>query len=421
MTLSVEDGVVTSLEAVDTADSRTANSVALPGLVNAHSHAFHRLLRGRTHDEGGDFWVWRRDMYRAAEGLTPDSYEEIATAVYVEMAMAGITAVGEFHYLHHQADGLRYDDPNEMGHTLVRAARRAGIRICLLDVGYFTAGFDQWDLDPVQIRFRDPSPEQWLSRVDDLTATYADADDVVVGLAPHSVRAVPREVLGLVASAADGRPVHIHVSEQPAENEQCLQATGMTPTELLADVGLLGPMTTLVHATHLTENDIGLIGSSSTGVCYCTTTERDLADGLGPAAGLAKAGARLCVGTDSHALIDVFEETRGMEMHQRLASGRRGVLSPDRLMEAATTSGSESLGFSGGGLSEGAPADFTVLDTTSTRLSGIDPAGSVAGVVFAATAADVAGTWVGGRRVVGDGVHNLWEDVRNNLESFWSA
>lgn len=360
-------------------------------------------------------------MYRAAESLTPETYEDVATAVYVEMAMAGVTTVGEFHYLHHQAGGTAYDDANEMGHALIRAARRAGIRICLLDVGYFTAGFDGRELDPVQARFRDPSPESWLGRVSDLTAFYAGSDDVVIGFAPHSVRAVPREALALVAESRDpNKPLHIHVSEQPAENEDCLAATGMTPTELLADVGLLGPTTCLVHATHLTDGDIDLIGSSGSFVCYCATTERDLADGIGPAAALSEAGASLCVGTDSHALIDVFEEARGMEMHQRLSSGRRGVISPEVLMEAATVRGSQSLGLPGGGLSVGAPADMTVLDTSTTQLSGLVPDGSVGGLVFAGTAADVIETWVGGRCLVSEGMHPLWHEVSRHLSGFWT-
>ena len=388
--------------------------LVIPGMVNAHSHAFHRLLRGRTHRQGGDFWLWRERMYEIAEDLTPESYEEIATAVYVEMAMAGITTVGEFHYVHHQPGGVPYEDPNEMGHALVRAARRVGIRICLLDVGYFRAGFDDRPLHPYQERFSDGTVDDWLDRVDLLSSAY-DASDVVIGVAPHSVRAVPFEALRRVRDRVDETvPVHIHVSEQSAENRDCLEATGMTPTGLLDAAGLLGPMTTLVHATHLEPADIETIGGSGSCVCYCATTERDLADGLGPASELIEVGAGLSVGTDSHAVIDIFEETRGVEMHQRLRTGRRGVMNPVTLMEAATTAGARSLGFPGLGVSIGAPADFVAIDPVSPRLAGLDPT-SVDSIVFAATAADVTDTFVSGTRVVAQGHHPEWEVVRDVL------
>ncbi|MGH3650298.1 MAG: amidohydrolase family protein, partial [Acidimicrobiia bacterium] len=209
---------------IDDADVPRLDGIVLPGLVNAHSHAFHRLLRGRTHRQGGDFWLWRERMYEMAASLTPESYESIATAVFTEMAMAGVTTVGEFHYIHHQMGGVPYADPNEMSHALVRAARTAGLRLCLLDAGYFTAGFDDPPLHPVQERFRDQSIESWLERVQMMSAIYEDTSDVLVGLAPHSVRAVSKQGLQqLGARHVGGTPVHIHVSEQPAENQECLE------------------------------------------------------------------------------------------------------------------------------------------------------------------------------------------------------
>lgn len=415
VSITVEGGLIVSLSTQPEAASSRLDGIILPGLVNAHSHAFHRLLRGRTHRQSGDFWLWRNLMFQTAERLTPETYEEVATAVYIEMALAGVTAVGEFHYLHHQADGRPYADPNEMGHALIRAARRAGIRICLLDAGYFRAGFGNEALHPVQERFRDPSAGDWLDRVDDLFRNYTNDDDVVIGVAPHSVRAVPPEDLGQVAKRVDrSHPVHIHVSEQPAENRDCLEATGMTPTALLGEAGLLGTGTTLVHATHLTPDDITDVGASGSGVCYCATTERDLADGLGPAAKLAAAGASLAVGSDSHAVIDLFEETRGMEMHQRLLTGRRGVMDPSALMAAVTLGGARSLGFGEAGLVEGAPADFVVIDPDNPRLMGLD-ATSVDSIVFGATAADVSDTFVGGKRIVADRQHEGWTEAQRSL------
>lgn len=414
--IEVDNGVISDLSTDPGPGDIPLAGVALPGLVNAHSHAFHRALRGRTQNRGGDFWAWREMMYRVAGRLDPDSYEELATAVFIEMALAGITAVGEFHYLHHQPGGRRYDNPNEMGEALVRAARTAGIRIALLDAGYFTSGIGNAELDPVQTRFSDGSVDSWLERASEFDATYRHDNDVVIGLAPHSVRAVPASDLArLTERAPSGVPVHIHLSEQPAENAECLAATGLTPAGLLAETGVLGPDATLVHATHLSTSDVELIGNSGASVCYCTTTERDLADGIGPAASLLDAGARLCVGTDSHAVIDIFEESRGMEMHQRLATGRRGIISPVHLARATTVVGSRSLGFAGKGIQAGAPADFIVLDAESPRLAGLGPNDPIDHVLFSAVAADVSDVFVAGNRVVSHGSHPGWDQARTAL------
>ncbi len=408
--IEVSDGRIISIEVgSDASGASRLDGVVIPGLVNAHSHAFHRLLRGRTHRQGGDFWVWREQMYQFAADLTPETYEQVATAVYTEMALAGVTAVGEFHYLHHQDGGVPYDDPNEMGHALIRAARAAGIRIALLDAGYFTAGFHDETLHPVQTRFSDQSAERWLERVGALVDRYGNDHDVSIGVAPHSVRAVPEAIMVSLAQWHDGDiPIHIHVSEQPAENQASLEATTLTPTKLLDRVGLLHPATTLVHATHVTGEDIDLIAASGATVCYCATTERDLADGLGPAAELGEAGVRLAVGTDSHAVIDVFEEARGIELHARLATGRRGVFAPETLLSAATSVGSGSLGFGGAGLEVGSPADFVVVDPETPRLRGVIGDEGLAGTVFSATAADVSDVYVAGRPVVTSGRHPAW-------------
>jgi formiminoglutamate deiminase len=412
-------GRISSLEPGSAvSDAIRLRGVVIPGLVNSHSHAFHRLLRGRTHRQGGDFWAWREQMYRFAEMLTPESYEQVATAVYTEMAMAGITTVGEFHYLHHQAGGVPYSDPNEMGHALIRAARAVGINIALLDAGYFAAGFGDAPLDSVQTRFSDGSGDRWLERVDALVSVYGGDPDVVVGIAPHSVRAVPESVMVSVAEWHDGVvPLHVHVSEQPEENRVCLEATTLTPTGVLHRVGLLGPATTLVHATHVTERDIDTIARSGATVCYCATTERDLGDGLGPSAELAGAGVPMSVGSDSHAVIDIFEEMRGIELHARLALGRRGLFAPEALLGAGTTAGSSSLGFAGSGLEIGSPADFVVIDPDSPRLSGARDEG-LAGVIFSATSADVSDVFVAGRQVVRNGSHPGWERARKALELF---
>jgi formiminoglutamate deiminase len=428
VTIEEHDGVFTSIKSASDAspdppaETPRLRGVVLPGLVNAHSHAFHRLLRGRTHRQGGDFWLWRERMYEIAALLGPETYEALATAVYVEMALTGITTVGEFHYLHHQADGVPYDDRNEMGHALIRAARAAGIRIALLDAGYLTAGFDDAELDPVQTRFSDGTAGAWLERVAELCERYPDHPDVVIGFAPHSVRAVPESGLARVAESRHGTtPVHIHVSEQPAENRDCLAVTGVTPTGLLDRVGLLGPTTTLVHATHLADTDIATIGRASATVCYCATTERDLADGIGPAGELDRAGARLCVGSDSHAVIDTFEEARGIELHTRLATGKRGHFAPAALLAAATGQGGRSLGFTGGGLEVGSPADFIVVDPDSPRLAGMAGDTALDTIVFAATSADVTDVFVGGQRIVSERSHPAWTAAQETLRGWGSS
>jgi formiminoglutamate deiminase len=355
-------------------------------------------------------------MYEVAVSLDPLVYEDVAAAVFAEMALAGITTVGEFHYLHHRIGGVPYRDSNEMGHAVIRAARRAGIRIGLLDAGYLTAGFDRSTLHPVQERFSDKTTSAWLERVDELMETYQDQDDVRIGVAPHSVRAVP--LAGLEQLAGWSTPttrIQIHVSEQPAENLACVAAHGITPVGLLDQVGLLGPNTTIVHGTHLTDTDITSLGSTRTGVCICPTTERDLADGIGPTRALRNAGSPLTVGSDSQAVIDLFEEARGIELHHRLAAGRRGGFAPATLLEAATVNGASALGFEPPRLAAGAPADFVRLDHRSPRLAGL-PARAES-VVFAATGADVRDVFVGGRRIVAKGKHPEWKTARKTFKS----
>jgi len=383
--------------------------ITVPGLANAHSHAFHRALRGRTQAGSGDFWAWRERMYEVAGRLDPDSYFALARAVYAEMAVAGVTAVGEFHYLHHAADGRAYADPNAMGHALVAAAREAGIRITLLDCCYLAGGLGGEPLSGVQLRYGDGDPAGWADRV----ALLADGDGVRIGAAIHSVRAVPPEAVEAVAgwARARGTPLHFHLSEQQQENEACLRATGLTPAALLHGRGALGADATAVHATHLSDADVELLGASGTLACLCPTTERDLADGVGPASRLVAAGSRLCLGSDSHSVIDLFEEARAVELDQRLATGLRGHHRPEDLLQAATGCGMASLGWDAGRLVPGALADFTTVSLRSVRTAGSRPQDAAAQVVFAATAADVTHVVVGGRPVAADGRHLALGDV----------
>jgi formiminoglutamate deiminase len=355
-------------------------------------------------------------MYAVTRHLDPDTYLALARAVFAEMALAGLTVVGEFHYLHHDHGGTPYADPNAMGHALVQAADEAGLRLTLLDTLYLAGGLTgegHLPLDEVQQRFTDGDVDRWAQRV----AGLVGSPTVRVGAAVHSVRAVPREQLEPMAQLCRGRVVHAHVSEQPAENLATQMFYGATPTALLDDAGLLGPDFTAVHATHLTEDDVSRLGGARATACFCPTTERDLADGIGPARELARAGAVLSLGSDQHAVIDPFEELRGLEMHERLVSNERGRFTADELLAASTAQGYRSLGWPDGGrIEDGALADFTTVRTDTPTTVGAK-AGQV---LYCATRADVDRVVVGGRVVVEDGRHRLG-DVSTLLADALSA
>lgn len=392
--------------------------VVLPGFANAHSHAFHRSLRGRTHDGGGTFWTWRRRMYAVAAQLDPDSYLALATATYAEMALAGITVVGEFHYLHHAPGGVAYDDPNVMGEALRQGAANAGIRLTLLDTCYLAGGLSaagHSPLDATQLRFGDGNADRWAQRVEDLK----ESAGMRVGAAVHSVRAVPRDQLGVVAAAAAGRPLHVHLSEQPAENLACQWFYGLTPTALLDVEGLLGPTTTAVHATHLSDQDITMLGRTRTTVCLCPTTERDLADGIGPARRLSDAGSPLSLGSDQHAVTDLIEEGRALEMHERLDSLQRGRFRPDELLAAATRH--DSLGWEDAGrLAVGARADLVAVRIDSRRTAGSAPEQ----IMLSASGADVDTVIVDGETVVTGGQHvlgNVGLLLQKAIQPLWES
>ena len=391
--------------------------LTLPGFANTHSHAFHRALRGRTHGDGGTFWTWREQMYAIAARLDPDRYLALARAVFAEMALAGVSCVGEFHYVHHAADGSRYADPNAMGEAVLQAAADAGIRITLLDTCYVAGGLDAAGSRPLaaeQRRFGDGDADGWAARA----AALTDRPHARIGAAIHSVRGVPRDQLPTVVAAAAGRPLHVHLSEQPAENEQCLAAYGRTPAALLSEAGALGAATTAVHATHLIPADIALLGTSATSISMCPSTERDLADGIGPARALADAGAPIVLGSDQHAVIDLLDEARGLEMDERLASLHRGRFSPAELVNALTAAGHRALGWADAGRLEiGARADLTTLTLDSVRTAGAAPGQAV----LAATAADVHSVIVDGRPIVREGVHILGDVGRLLAEAIRSV
>jgi formiminoglutamate deiminase len=397
--------------------------VRLPAAVNAHSHAFHRLLRGRTQDQTGSFWAWRERMYAAARSLEPESYEHLATAVFAEMVVSGFGAVGEFHYLHHRPDGSPYPD-HGMELSLARAAQKAGIRLVLLDSCYLEGGIGQ-PLNATQRRFSDGGVRAWLRRLADLRAAVAqqfDPEWVRVGAAVHSIRAVVPADLAVIAAELDpDLPLHIHLSEQPAENAQCRAAYGVGPTELLHRSGLLTSRLSAVHATHLDPGEIELLGAAGCSVVLCPTTEADLADGIGPGVELAAAGAALALGTDQHAVVDPWLEMRALEYGERLRSGIRGRFTPQQLLAAATAGGRRSLGLDPLGPEQGAGSPF-LDDWMEIRTDTVRTAGAAAEQLpLVATAADVAAVSIGGRIVARNGIHETLGDPADLLEEAIAA
>jgi len=402
---------------------RLPGRALLPGLVNGHSHAFQRLIRGRTEyvaagSGSDDFWSWREAMYRAAEALTPEDVYTASRQAFLEMLLSGITAVGEFHYLHHQPDGTPYAERNTLAREVIRAARDVGLRIVLLRVGYARAGFNVPD-NPRQRRFIDRDLDSFLASVESLIRETQGVPGVSVGMAPHSVRAVPREWLTVLAGIRGDLPVHMHVAEQPKEIEACLAEHHLRPVELLEELGVLESRFTAVHAVHVTEAEARMLGEVGASVCACPSTERNLGDGIVPADTLASAGVRLCLGSDSQATVDLLDEARQLEGHLRLARLRRAVLDPGggavdglaaRLFEMATVNGARSLGLPAATLEPGAPADFFTVDLNHPSLVGASPASLLSSIVLGADKSSVREVAVDGRLMVREGQHPRAEE-----------
>jgi formimidoylglutamate deiminase len=407
----VEGGVITRLSR-DERDLKSAHRLKgraiLPGLVNVHSHTFQRVIRGRTEHRTSasrdTFWTWRESMYHAANAMSAEDIYRAARMAFLEMLLSGITAVGEFHYV---------DQDLEVARAILRAGEDLGLGVTLLRTAYVRAGWRK-DPDPGQARFLTPDVDRFIDDTDAMIATGAR-----VGVAPHSVRAVPLDYLRRVAeyARARGLPLHMHVSEQPAEVEACLGEYGVRPVELLNDSGALDERFTAVHAIHISDEEARLLGRST--VCACPTSERNLGDGAVPAERLFDAGARICFGSDSNVQIDILEDARELEYHLRMNRLERAVLAPDttreglarRLFQSATESGARSLLTGGGKLETGRAADFFTIDLDDCSVAGADEESLLGHVVFSLERTAVRDVCVAGEMVVRDGRHPLEEEI----------
>jgi formimidoylglutamate deiminase len=377
----------------------------LPAFVNTHSHVFQRALRGHTHrplSKHDTFWTWRNAMYAEAQKLNPDVLYTSALRTYREMLAAGYTSVGEFHYVHHQSDGQPYADPNIMAEAVIRAGKDAGIRVVLLMAAYAQSGFNQ-PPEGMQRRFCDASIDAYLDRVEALRLKGES-----IGVAPHSVRAVPGGWFRAIAeySLTHKLPLHVHAGEQRAEIEQCLTIQGFRPIELLERFGALGTLTTIVHATHANDAEIALLKQRSCTVCVCPTTEGDLGDGIAPYAELLAAQISLAIGSDSNTRLDPVEELRWAEYSARMRYQRRRVLvdgelaSPGPLLlEYGTRRGATALGIETGTIAPGMLADFIAIDMRHPSLAGWSTRDFLDSLFFGASANVIAGTWVQGQQV----------------------
>jgi formimidoylglutamate deiminase len=412
----------------------------LPGFINAHSHSFQRAIRARTEHRSNaardSFWTWREIMYRAARHLSPEEIGVCARMAFLEMALSGITTVGEFHYLHHAPDGTPYTNRNLLAEIIVEAARDIGLRIALLRCAYVRAGWNR-EPNPAQARFITPAVDDFIADTEKLRSLVRNSfalDGASVGVAPHSVRAVPLEYLRQIVgyARAENLPVHMHVAEQPAEVEECLTEHDVRAVTLLHDSGLLDRRFTAVHAIHVDDEELSALAHVNAGVCACPTTERNLGDGPLPADRALEKGIPICLGSDSNIQIDPLEDARQLEYNLRMTKLERSVLDrsgqgtlAQRLFETATRNGAASIGAPGGELEIGRAADFFNVDLNDTSIAGADGSSLLSHVVFCLERTAVREVYVGGKQIVSDGQHVLQDEVTRQFNSLqtrlWGA
>jgi formimidoylglutamate deiminase len=426
---------VRAADAVPAEATRTplARRLLLPGFVNVHSHAFQRAFRAQTEflragREHEDFWSWRQQMYAHALSHSPESVYASARRLYEELRAGGFTSVGEFHYLHHAPDGSPYAPPTRLADAVIQAAVDAGLRICALMTLYHTGDVGRPAL-PEQRRFLWPAVTPWLEAVEAVQARWRAEPLVSVGLAPHSIRAVPVAWLREIAdwNQRAGLPVHMHVCEQPAEVRASVAALGMAPIQVIENTGLLNERFTGVHGTWLEPEDAARLGRAGARICACPSTEANLGDGFLPARALLEAGVRLCVGTDSHILTSPLEELRLIENHERLQRGRRNVLAPwlhraaveappgtwreeapegllraaPGLLEIGAGNGADALGLRAGRIEAGALADLVAVDLDDLALRDVAAPWLPEALVFSAGPRCVREVFVGGKLSAG--------------------
>jgi formimidoylglutamate deiminase len=427
-----DDGKILSISKDTEADPTTvvhqlSGCALLPGMIDVHSHSFQRALRGKAESRrrsGPDFWSWRNSMYRCALALTPEEIYDVARMAFLEMMLAGITTVGEFHYLHRSPEGSVYDDPNLLAKQVIRAAESVGIRIVLLRCAYVRAGFDL-PPDPGQVRFLEPDADTFVRHADDLRNEIGRmSSSISFGLAPHSIRAVPRSYLETIAAwtHTHGLPMHMHVAEQPAEIEASIAEYGIAPFQLLDELGLLTQDFTAIHAIHLGAGDIERMARGKITVGACPTTERNLGDGILCADQLIDAGVSIALGTDSHTQTDALENARELESNLRLRhlqravlDGRQGRPLASLLFDTATSAGARSLHLETGTLQPGRPADFFTVDLADASIAGSLPDELLTNIVFSMSRSAIRHVAVDGKMTIDHSRHALQGEI---IEAF---
>ena len=422
--LTLSDGMISRVDTdVARRPDEATHGPVVPGLPNLHSHAFQRGMAGLAEARGpaasGDdsFWTWREVMYRFVDRLDPDALQAIAALAYVEMLETGFTRVGEFHYLHHDRDGLPYADPAEMAARIAAAADETGIGLTLLPVFYAHAGFGGAAPGEGQRRFIH-DVDGYARLLEASRGAVAGLADPVVGVAPHSLRAVTGEELTAIVPLAQGGPIHIHIAEQTREVDDCLAATGQRPVRWLMNHAEVDRRWCLVHATHINATETERLARSGAVAGLCPITEANLGDGVFPAADFLAAGGTFGIGSDSNVLIDAAEELRMLEYSQRLTRRARNVLGRGAgrstggdLYRAALAGGGQALGATAGGLKRGRPADFVTLDRAHPALMARDGDALLDSWVFAGRHGGVDGVWRRGRQVVEGGRHQGREAI----------
>ncbi|MEM7343446.1 MAG: formimidoylglutamate deiminase [Chloroflexota bacterium] len=383
--------------------------LTMPGFATAHSHAFQRALRGRTQRRAGSFWSWRGLMYELVEKLSPEDVFNISRLAFAELTMSGVTAVGEFHYVHHQLGGQPYEERITLAESVIQAAKAVGIRITLIRTAYLRGGYQQ-PMTPAQQRFSDSSLDPILQDVETINNRYAKDSLVQVALAAHSIRAVPKEQVVELADYAKTHtmPLHMHVAEQRREIEECVWEYNARPVEVLAEAGVLSPTFVAIHATHLSLGEIAAFGDNQAMICLCRTTERDLGDGLPETASLIEAGAKICVGVDSHATSDAFEEIRAVELDDRSRTETRTTAAEaPALLQMATENGYQAMGFT-----DEWQQDQVTLRAADPSLIGISSDLLADAVIFGATPRAVDTVTVNGQTIVEGGIHRNYDEIR---------